>query len=349
MKGGVKMKKINIKGPIISSSEQWIYDWLEIEATSPKKVNDALSNILNNEDVEVEINSGGGYVFEGSEIYTALKSYPGNVTVKVVGFAASAASVIAMAGNKVMMSPTAQMMIHNASSVVAGDYRDMNHESKVLKNVNQTISNAYRIKTGMEEEELLNMMDEETWLTPQQAKEKGFIDEIMFENDMQFVASKASSPLLPQEVVNKLRNEIQDKQKVKNEQEESKPMNLEKLKNDYPELYEQVKAEGHQDGVKAENDRIKAIEELNIPGSEELVNKAKFESSATAEKVAMDIIKAQKAKGASFFDKVKNDAKDLDDVAGDTAPDNGSTDEEDIKNKANALAGFINKKRGGNR
>ena len=200
-------KKINIKGPIVGNSEAWIYEWFGIEATSSKSVNDSLSQ-ADGEDIEVEINSGGGSVFAGSEIYTALKSYPGNVTVKIVGLAASAASVIAMAGKKVLMSPTAQMMIHNVSSCAAGDYREMEHTAEILKSANDTIANAYRLKTGKTQEELLKLMDNETWMTAQKAKELGFIDEIMFENDSQLVASTDYSGMLPQEVINKIRNTI---------------------------------------------------------------------------------------------------------------------------------------------
>ena len=200
-------KKINVKGPIVSNSDAWIYEWFGIEATSPQKVNDALEK-ANGEDIEVEINSGGGSVFAGSEIYTALKSYKGNVIVKIVGLAASAASVIAMAGNKVMMSPTAQIMIHNVSSCAEGDYREMEHTAEILKNANDTIANAYRLKTGKTQEELLALMDKETWMTADKAKELGFVDEIMFENDSQLVASTDYSGMLPQEVINKIRNTI---------------------------------------------------------------------------------------------------------------------------------------------
>ncbi len=201
--------KVNIKGPIVSNSEAWIYEWFGIEATSPNSVNKVLEK-ANGEDIEVEINSGGGSVFAGSEIYTTLKSYPGNVTVKIVGLAASAASVIAMAGNKVMMSPTAQIMIHNVSSRASGDYRDMEHTAEVLRNANDTIANAYRIKTGKTQEKLLALMDHETWMTAEKAKELGFIDEIMFENDLQLVASTDFSGMLPPEVINKIRNTIKN-------------------------------------------------------------------------------------------------------------------------------------------
>jgi len=205
--------KVKIKGPIVGNSDVWIYEYFGIEATSPSMVDKVLEK-ANGEDLEVEINSGGGSVFAGSEIYTALKSYKGNVAVKIVGLAASAASVIAMAGNKVMMSPTAQMMIHNVSSCAAGDYREMEHTAEILKNANDTIANAYRIKTGKTQEELLALMDKETWMTAQKAKELGFIDEVMFE-DIQFAASTSYSGLLPPEVINKMRNTV--KNPVRNE------------------------------------------------------------------------------------------------------------------------------------
>ncbi len=200
--------RVKIKGPIISNSDAWIYEYFGIEATSPSMIDKAIEK-ANGEDLEVEINSGGGSVFEGSEIYTALKSYKGNVTVKIVGLAASAASVVAMAGKKITMSPTAQMMIHNVSSWAEGDYREMEHTAEILKNANDTIANAYRLKTGKTQEELLRLMDKETWMTAQKAKELGFIDEVMFEN-LQLAASTSYSGLLPPEVISKMRNTVKN-------------------------------------------------------------------------------------------------------------------------------------------
>lgn len=201
--------KISVKGAIIDNDDQWIYDWFEVEATSPKKVIDLINQAKNNEDLEVEINSGGGSVFAGSEIYTALKSYSGKVITKVVGLAASAASVVAMAGDIVLITPTGQVMIHNASGGFGGDYRDMEKGVEILKNVNTTIANAYRLKTGLSNEELLEMMNKETWLTPQQALEKKFVDEIMFTNDVKLVAS-FNNGMLPQEVINKMKMELKN-------------------------------------------------------------------------------------------------------------------------------------------
>ena len=207
--------KINIKGPIISNDDKWIYDYFDIESTTPKMVYESIEK-ANGEELEVEINSGGGSVYAGSEIYTALKEYQGNVITKVVGLAASAASVIAMAGKKVLMSPTAQMMIHNVSTYAGGDYRDMEHVAEVLKSANDTVANAYRIKTGKSQKELLSMMDKETWFSPQKAKEVGLVDEIMFESQ-ELVASTYAG-ILPPEVIQKMRNsKKQPQESIKDE------------------------------------------------------------------------------------------------------------------------------------
>lgn len=195
------MSKVKISGVIIPNDYQRIYDWLEWDATSPRRVEQQLSEIEG--DVTVEINSGGGSLFHGSEIYTLLKEHPQNITVKITGVAASAASVIAMAGDKILMSPTSQMMIHNATVVTEGDYRDMESATNLLKNANQTAVNAYKIKSGMEDKELLELMDKETWFTAHQALENKLIDEIMFENQIQ-VAASLGGGLLPQAVVKKL-------------------------------------------------------------------------------------------------------------------------------------------------
>ena len=145
------MRVIDIKGEIINSNNQWIYDWLEMEATSPKKISDALRD-AGGEDVEIHINSPGGDVFAGSEIYTLLRSYSGKVKIKILGIAASAASVIAQAGES-EISPTGMFMIHNVKTWSSGDYRDMEYTAEALKAANESIINAYMAKTGMTQAE----------------------------------------------------------------------------------------------------------------------------------------------------------------------------------------------------
>lgn len=199
------MAKVNIKGPIISNDEKWIYDWFGIEATCSKDIENALEK-ANGEEIEVLINSPGGYVDVGSEIYTLLKDYKGETTGKILGMAASAASVAAMGVKKLMISPTARIMIHNASGLIQGDYRDMEHGSEILKDCNEAISNAYVLKTGLDKEMLLDLMNKETYLNAQKAKELKFVDEIMFENPNRLVNNVNESGMLPVDVIEKIRN-----------------------------------------------------------------------------------------------------------------------------------------------
>jgi ATP-dependent Clp protease protease subunit len=200
--------KIKIKGVIVSNDDKWVYEWFGIEAISPRDVEEQIDK-AKGEELEIEINSGGGDVFAGSEIYTLLKEYKGTITSKIVGVAASAASVIAMAANKVLISPTAQIMIHNVSVYGAsGDYRDLEHEAEVLKNYNVSIANAYQLKTDMKQDELLELMNKETWLNAQQAIDLKFADEVMFDEGRKLAAGLVNG-MLPQEVINKVRNQVQ--------------------------------------------------------------------------------------------------------------------------------------------
>lgn len=203
-------KKINVKGDIVSSGDKWIYDWLGIEATSPKDINKALIE-ANGEDIEVEINSGGGDIFAGSEIYTALRNYKGNVVINIVGLAASAASVISMAG-KSRITPTGLFMIHNVSGRASGDYNVMDKTSSVLKIANQSIANAYKEKTGLSDKELLNLMDKETWMSAEDAVKNKFVDEVMFDNKGQSMKGfyNSFSGGIPYETIEKIRNTIKN-------------------------------------------------------------------------------------------------------------------------------------------
>lgn len=203
--------KINVKGPIISNDDKWLYDLLEMDSTSPKDVLDNLPK--DGTDVEIDINSGGGLVDSGNEIYTALKAYSGKVTVNVVGVAASAASLIAMAGNPTRISPVGQIMIHNVAGAWVGDYRDQAKLSEILKQSSEAIANAYQLKTGLSMDDLQKKMDEGTYLNADQAKELGFVDEIMFTDDateVQLVANQ-NSGLLSKTAVDKIKNLLDSK------------------------------------------------------------------------------------------------------------------------------------------
>lgn len=200
------MRVIDIKGEIINSNNQWIYDWLRMEATSPKKISDALRD-AGGEDVEIHINSPGGDVFAGSEIYTLLRGYSGKVKIKILGIAASAASVIAQAGES-EISPTGMFMIHNVKTWSSGDYRDMEYTAEALRAANESIINAYVAKTGMTQEELQGLMDRETYMAAAQAVEYGFIDKVMFTE--QAPELRNGFGLLPEETLKKIKNLIKN-------------------------------------------------------------------------------------------------------------------------------------------
>ena len=131
-------------------------------------------------DITVWINSPGGDVFAAAQIYNMLMDYKGNVTVKIDGLAASAASVIAMAGTTVQMSPVAMMMIHNPATIAIGDSSEMRKAIEMLDEVKESIMNAYEIKTGLSRSRISDLMNAESWFNAKKAVELGFADEILF-------------------------------------------------------------------------------------------------------------------------------------------------------------------------
>lgn len=170
------MTVIEVKADIVDNDTGKFYDWIGWDAVYPGKVSTLLDGA---DEVEVNINSNGGDVFAASEIYTLLSQHSGMVTVNIQGLAASAASVIAMAGDVVHISPTAQIMIHKAWTIADGNADDMAHTSEFLEGIDDSIMNAYVAKTGLDKSELSNMMAKETWLTANQAVDYGFADDVM--------------------------------------------------------------------------------------------------------------------------------------------------------------------------
>ena len=139
------------------------------------------SELMNGEgDITIWINSPGGDVFAASQIYNMLMDYPGKVTVKIDGIAASAASVIAMAGGEVLMSPVSMIMIHNPITIAFGDTVEMARAIAMLGEVKESIINAYELKTGLSRAKLAHLMDAESWFNAKKAVELGFADDILF-------------------------------------------------------------------------------------------------------------------------------------------------------------------------
>ena len=167
--------------------------------------------------VTIWINSPGGDCNAASQIYTALMDYKDDVTVKIDGMAASAASVIAMAGTHVLMAPTAMMMIHNPSTGAYGDHKDMEEVIAMLDEVKEGIINAYEIRTGLSHAQLSHMMDSTTWMNAKKAIELGFADEMLTDSkhapaDVEAYAFSARD--VEQAVVNKIVAKVQARKKA---------------------------------------------------------------------------------------------------------------------------------------
>ena len=168
---GSEMRTLFLNGEI--SDETWYGD-----EVTPKLFKDELE--AGKGPISVWINSPGGDVFAAAQIYNMLMDYPYDVTVKIDGLAASAASVIAMAGTTVEMSPVAMMMIHNPATVAIGDSEEMKKAIKMLDEVKESIMNAYEIKSGQSRDKISKLMDAESWFNAKKAVELGFADKILF-------------------------------------------------------------------------------------------------------------------------------------------------------------------------
>ena len=159
-------------------------------------------------DITIWLNSPGGDCIAASQIYAMLMDYRGNVTVKIDGIAASAASVIAMAGTKVMMAPTALMMIHNPLTVAIGDSEEMQKAIAMLDEVKESIINAYEIKTGQSRAKISHLMDAETWLNANKAIELGFADGILEDEKKRMQPEDVTYAFSRRAVTNSLLNKL---------------------------------------------------------------------------------------------------------------------------------------------
>ena len=169
------------------SDETWYGD-----EVTPQLFKDELN--AGNGNITVWVNSPGGDVFAAAQIYNMLRDYKGSVTVKIDGIAASAASVIAMAGDMVCVSPVAMMMIHNPATMAMGETKDMQKAIAMLNEVKESILNAYEFKTGLTRTRLSHMMDDETWFNAKKAVELGFADKILFDSDEDEKKKKPDEP-----------------------------------------------------------------------------------------------------------------------------------------------------------
>ena len=198
---------LEINGTIAEES------WYEDDVT-PKLFRDEL--FAGKGPVTIWLNSPGGDCVAASQIYTMLMDYPSDVTIKIDGIAASAASVIAMAGTTVLMAPTSLMMIHNPMTFAFGNHEDMQRAMEMLDEVKESIINAYEIRTGLSRAKLSHYMDSETWMNANKAIELGFADDVLkdekreaSDESIAFSAKAAQTALM-----NKLCRPVNKKQKA---------------------------------------------------------------------------------------------------------------------------------------
>ncbi len=309
------MAKIEIKGTIVADEDKWIYEWFGVGATCPKDIQTALQE-ANGEDLEVEINSGGGDVIAGNEIYTALRTYKGKVNIIISGMAASAASYIATA-RRCEISPVGIFMIHNVSGGARGDYHAMDKESEILQTVNRAIAGAYMEKTKMSMEDLLGLMDQESWLTAEKALEYGFVDAIVKNQeetqqtgrkaghfDGKRVAIYNAAMVLDRETIRKAREMLMgatvnpenaapeggmptQPESVLNNNNNLEVEIMEDKTNEtisteqelaakYPDLVQKIRNDAAREATEAENSRLKAIDDIAGQVSEKMVQEAKY-------------------------------------------------------------------------
>lgn len=205
--------KIQLKGTLISNDLQEVYDYFGKEATSINRLVEQFPD--DDSDIVIEANSNGGLVTAGSEIYTALRNYKGKVTVEVTGMVASAASFAVMGADKVIMSPTAQMMIHKALfNNVSGNSEDLEKAISALNASDEAIVNAYIAKTGLSKDELMDLMSKETYMSAREAVNRGFADEVMSFEDYKAVAD-IGNDILSQDAINKYHADMQEIENMK--------------------------------------------------------------------------------------------------------------------------------------
>lgn len=326
-----------------------IYDWWgEVQSREFAEQLQAITA----ETIDVRINSNGGSVFAAQAIYSSLKRHPAKINVYIDGIAASAATIIMSAGDWVYMPENAMLMVHNPMVGLHDSFNadELREFADALDAVQKTILAAYREKTGLDDETLIELLSKDRYITAAEAKELGFVDEIG--PALKIAASRKGSSViingltiqedrykrLPEDWRNAVESPLnQSGASGKTTEKERKVMTLDEFKAQHPELYKAAMAAGQEQ----ERARIKAIDEMVMPGYEALAAKAKFETGLAPEAFAVELIKAEKAAKERFLAERQKDAEEVNGVEQGGDP---GADGEDAKLQAvaNAMAGGFN-------
>ena len=314
----------------IGSDEYW-------DDISDKAFKQDIENLGDVENITLHINSPGGSVFSAVAIANTLKNHKAKITANIDGLAASAATIITSACDTVKMPKNALFMVHNPITFAYGNNQDMQKTLEMLNKVKNSIIETYLNKAKTDKETLSELMDNETWMSAEEAKEYGFIDEILDENvekevienkliinNMAFDISrfknfkekKIQEPRVINISVNSTGNseEIADKfrdilNSTENQKNEGGNMTLEELKNKFPELYNQIFNEGKEAGITKERERMREIDNLDVSNYSELVENAKYNEPVEASVLAVNILNKQKEERIKKLQNIKNDSQ----------------------------------------
>ena len=330
------------------ASETWWGD-----EVTPQQFTEELNALGNVPEIVVRINSGGGDVFAANAIYTRLKDNAAKITVKIDGWAASAATIVAMAGDVIEIPGNGVFMVHDPSIGLLGYFNETElvKVSEELKVIKQSIVNGYALKTGKAAEEIAAIMAAETWFDGKQAVDAGFCDRLMFEeadttveNAAKVIVNSVSMnleqfPNMPVSLLNRLaahtpggfsntKSKTEPKRSDQNMDGIKDIKTVADLKAAFPDLTKQIEEEA----TAAERTRIQDIEEVALPGFDAIVNEAKFTKPTGAGDLAKAIIAEQRKQGGKYIQDRDDDAKNS--KAGDVgagAGIEGAADKDDDK------------------
>ena len=314
----------------IGSDEYW-------DDISDKAFKQDIENLGDVENIILHINSPGGSVFSAVAIANTLKNHKAKITANIDGLAASAATIITSACDTVKMPKNALFMVHNPITFAYGNNQDMQKTLEMLNKVKNSIIETYLNKAKTDKETLSELMNNETWMSAEEAKEYGFIDEILDENvekeiienkliinNMAFDISRfknfkekknqeprvinisVNSTGNPEEIADKFRNILNSTENQKNK---GGNMTLEELKNKFPELYNQIFNEGKEAGITKERERMREIDNLDVSNYSELVENAKYNEPVEASVLAVNILNKQKEERIQKLQNIKNDSQ----------------------------------------
>ena len=314
----------------IGSDEYW-------DDISDKAFKQDIENLGDVENIILHINSPGGSVFSAVAIANTLKNHKAKITANIDGLAASAATIITSACDTVKMPKNALFMVHNPITFAYGNNQDMQKTLEMLNKVKNSIIETYLNKAKTDKETLSELMDNETWMSAEEAKEYGFVDEILDEsvekevvenkliiNNMAFDISRfknfkekknqeprvinisVNSTGSPEEISDKFRDILNSTENQKNE---GGNMTLEELKNKFPELYNQIFNEGKEAGITKERERMREIDNLDVSNYSELVENAKYNEPVEASVLAVNILNKQKEERIRKLQNIKNDSQ----------------------------------------